>query len=187
MAGPVVAAAVILPLDSPNTLYQALAGLQDSKLLTPPQRAHFFEKIRDLALAVGVGVVSPQVIDTIGIAAAARLAMLGAINRLGHQPDHLLVDGFELPHPPAAQRAIIQGDQRCLSIAAASVVAKVTRDHLMVDLDRIHPGYGLAQHKGYVTQAHKLTLYERGPSPVHRLSYAPVQLALSHRRIWAKG
>ncbi|MFQ5855576.1 MAG: ribonuclease HII [Anaerolineae bacterium] len=182
MAGPVVAAAVILPLDRPDTLCQALAGLRDSKLLTPSQRDYYYNLIHSTALAVGIGAVPPQAIDTVGIAPAARLAMLGAISRLGHQPDHLLIDAFELPRPPAPQRAIIRGDRKCLSIAAASVIAKVTRDRIMVDLDTTYPGYGLAQHKGYVTQIHKLALYEHGPSPIHRMSYAPVQFATRENR-----
>lgn len=184
MAGPVVAAAVILPLDSPELILELLSGLQDSKLLTVAQRDRFFEKVQDVALAVGVGSASPKIIDAIGIALAAKLAMLGAISRLGHQPDHLLIDAFELPRPPAPQRAIIGGDRKCLSIAAASVIAKVTRDRMMVDLDSIYPGYGLARHKGYVTRAHKLALYEQGPLPIHRMTYAPVQLALTRRRVW---
>jgi ribonuclease HII len=184
MAGPVVAAAVILPLDNPHRLTQTLAGVQDSKRLTASQRDYLFPKILGVALAVGVGVVSPQIIDTIGITRAARLAMLGALNRLGHRPDHLLIDGFELPDPPAPQRAIIQGDQKCLSVAAASIAAKVTRDRIMRDLDEVYPGYGFARHKGYITRDHKLALYHQGPSPVHRLSFAPVQTVLMWRRIY---
>lgn len=184
MAGPVVSAAVILPLDSPDRLRQVLSGVRDSKLLSPSQRNAYLYIIHKTALAVGVGMMSPEIIDTIGIAWAAKLAMLGAVNRLGHPPDYLLVDAFELPRPPAPQRAITRGDRRCLSIAAASVVAKVTRDRLMVDLDDAYPGYGFARHKGYVTRAHKLALYERGPSPVHRMSYAPVQFVIAHRRFF---
>lgn len=183
MAGPVVAAAVILPLNAPAKLRQMLAGLRDSKLLSAAQRDTFFDRIRAIALAVGVGVVSPYVIDTIGIAPAARLAMSGAVRRLGHSPDYLLLDAFELPHLALPQRAIIHGDRKCLSIAAASVIAKVTRDRLMSELGRVYPGYGLAQHKGYATRAHRLALYQHGPSPIHRMSYAPVRRALTRRRV----
>jgi ribonuclease HII len=184
MAGPVVAAAVILPLHAPDALCRTLAGLRDSKLLTPSKRDHFFDLIHRTALAIGVGAASAPVIDTVGIAPAARLAMLGAISRLGHQPDHLLIDAFELPCPPAPQRAIIKGDRKCLSIAAASVIAKVTRDRLMVELDAAYPEYGLARNKGYVTQAHKLALHHHGPTSIHRLSYAPVQAELARRHAW---
>lgn len=182
MAGPVVAAAVILPPDAPDALLRSLAGLRDSKLLTASQRDHYFDKIQRIALAAGVGTVSPLIIDTVGIAPAARLAMLGAISRLGYRPDHLLIDAFELPHPPAPQRAIVRGDRKCLSIAAASVIAKVSRDRLMIELDRAYPDYGLARHKGYITQAHKLAVYRHGPSPIHRMSYAPVRFVLARRR-----
>jgi len=186
MAGPVVAAAVILPLDAPNALRRTLAGLRDSKLLTAAQREKYFHLIHRTALAVGVGMASAPVIDAVGIAPAARLAMRGAVSRLGHPPDHLLIDAFELPHPPAPQRAIIKGDRKCLSIAAASVIAKVTRDRLMVQLDDVYPDYGLARHKGYVTQAHKLALHQHGPLAIHRLSYAPVQAELARRHVWVK-
>lgn len=182
MAGPVVAAAVILPLDDPAALYVALNGVRDSKLLTPSQRDRLFDVIHAHVPAVGVGMAWPVIIDTIGIAKAARLAMRGAVSRLGHTPDHLLIDAFELPAPPAPQRAIVKGDRKCLSIAAASIIAKVTRDRLMIKLDDVYPGYGLAGHKGYVTRAHKLAVYEYGPSPIHRMSYAPVQLVLAHQR-----
>lgn len=180
MAGPVVAAAVILPVDASDALCGTLAGLRDSKLLTAQQRDEFFTLIHACARAVGISTVSPNVIDTIGIAAAARLAMRGSVSRLGHQADHLLVDAFSVPGVPTPQQGIIKGDQKCLSIAAASVVAKVTRDRLMVNLDECYPGYGLARHKGYVTAAHKQVLFERGPTEVHRLSYAPVAAAVQH-------
>ncbi len=182
MAGPVVASAVILPLDVPDTLCETLAGVRDSKLLTPAERDACFDVIHATALALGAGVVSPAIIDTVGIAHAARLAMRGAIGRLGHHPDFLLLDAFELPAPPAPQRAIIKGDRKSLTIAAASIIAKVTRDRLMMELDDVYPGYHLASHKGYVTQAHKLALYKQGPSPIHRVSYAPVQFVLTHQQ-----
>lgn len=182
MAGPVVAAAVILPVDGSDALCRALAGLRDSKLLTGRQRDRFYDLIYVCALAVGVGSASPDIIDSIGIGAAAKLAMRGAVGRLGHQADHLLVDAFNVPGVPTPQQGIVKGDQKCLSIAAASVVAKVTRDRLMIDLDARYPGYGLARHKGYVTPAHKQALFERGPTPIHRLSYAPVATVVQHRR-----
>ena len=177
LAGPVVAAAVILPLDDPDALLAALHQVRDSKLLSPHHREQLFETIRHTAIAVGVAAVSPLLIDVLGIARAARLAMREAVVRLSCKPDFLLVDGFELTDSPAPQRAIIQGDRQSLSIAAASIVAKVSRDRMMIELDDRYPGYGLARHKGYGTRDHRLALHERGPSLIHRFSYAPVRRA----------
>jgi len=177
LAGPVVAAAVILPLETPSELLSALHEVRDSKALTPAHRERLFETIRHVALAVGVAAVSPLLIDVLGIAPASRLAMRNAVLRLALQPDFLLLDGFPLPLLSTPQRAIVQGDRQCLSIAAASIVAKVSRDRMMVELDARYPGYGLARHKGYGTQAHRAALLEHGPTLVHRFSYTPVRQA----------
>ncbi len=181
LAGPVVAAAVILPLASPAELLATLREVRDSKVLTPAHRERLFELIHRVALAVGVAAVSPRLIDVLGIAPASRLAMRNAVQRLTLPPDFLLVDGFPLPLLAAPQRAIVRGDRQCLSIAAASIIAKVSRDRMMVALDARYPGYGLARHKGYGTQAHRAALIERGPTPVHRFSYAPVRQAAMHQ------
>ncbi len=176
-AGPVVAGAVILPVDQPN-LAQHLEGVRDSKQLTPRQRDHLYEVIRCAALAVGVGIVPPDMIDELGIVPATRQAMRLAIAQLNPLPDFLLIDYLHLPEVSIPQKSITNGDTLSLSIAAASIVAKVTRDRWMVQLDNRYPGYGFAQHKGYGTRQHREALARLGPSPVHRLSYAPVRLML---------
>ncbi len=173
-AGPVVAAAVVLPLGRPD-LAQALSGVRDSKQCTPRQRDQLFGRIRDVALAVGVGSVLPGRVDAIGIVPATREAMVQAVGRLGVAPDALLIDALRLPSLPLPQRPLIKGDARSLSIAAASIVAKVTRDRMMVSLDARYGGYGMARHKGYGTRQHQQALALLGPSPVHRLSYAPLK------------
>ena len=173
LAGLVMAAAVILPLD--NEL-PWLCKVRDSKQLTPKQREELCRDIRRDALAVATGKVCVREIDALGIAEAARIAMELAIQTLPLKPDYLLIDGFPLPQVPIPQKAIIKGDSRCLSIAAASIVAKVARDSIMVEMDVRYPGYGFAQNKGYGTESHLLTLRERGPCPIHRRSFAPVYL-----------
>ena len=150
-AGPVVAAAVILP-DNAMRL-AALRGVRDSKLLTPAQRQALFDKIHQAALAVGVGMASHAEIDDMGIVPATRLAMQRAVERLAPAPDALLIDALKLPDVPLPQRVLFHADTLCLSVAAASIVAKVTRDRLMVELDAQYPGYGFARHKGYGTPA----------------------------------
>ncbi|HID85849.1 MAG TPA: ribonuclease HII, partial [Anaerolineae bacterium] len=138
-AGPVVAGAVILPLDAPD-LVERLEGVRDSKELTPRQRDRLFERIRATALAIGVGIVSPTLIDVLGIVPATRLAMGAALRNLPLPPDALLIDGLPLS-ACRLSKWLVNGDRLCLSIAAASIVAKVTRDRLMVELEAIHPGY----------------------------------------------
>lgn len=166
LAGPVVAAAVVLPPDA------RLDGLDDSKKLTPKRREILMERVYAEALAVGVGRCSPGEIDRLNILQAALEAMRRAAADLALPPHVLLVDGNRpLPTAPCAQETLIGGDARSLSIAAASVVAKVTRDRLMVSLDRDYPHYGWAQHKGYPTAAHYAALAEHGPSPHHRRSF----------------
>lgn len=173
LAGPVVAAAVILPLGQ-SSLLQSLAEVNDSKLLTAPQRQRLAVLIEEVALAVGVGVSSSWEIDAIGIVAATRRAMVRAVRALPLQPHLLLIDALRLPEVHCAQRAIVKGDRLCLSIAAASVIAKVHRDAWMCMLHEACPGYGFDVHKGYGTAAHQQALVTRGPSPIHRRTFAPV-------------
>ena len=175
-AGPVVAGAVILPASA--ALRLALAGVRDSKQCSPAERNALYEVVCRDALTVGVGVVPAAVIDAIGIVPATRRAMREAVAQLSPAPDHLLIDALLLPDVAVPQRAIIKGDALCLSIAAASIIAKVTRDRLLVALDAEHPGYGFAQHKGYGTPAHRRALVERGVCVEHRRTYAPIRRLL---------
>ncbi|WP_376791946.1 ribonuclease HII [Thermoflexus sp.] len=172
-AGPVVAAAVILPPD-PGWLRQHLAGVRDSKTMSPAEREALFPEILRVAVAVGVGMAGPEEIDAIGIVPATRLAMERALKALAVTPDALIIDALTLA-VPLPQRVIVRADARCLSVAAASIVAKVTRDRWMVEMDRLYPGYGFAGHKGYGTPAHRQALRAHGPCPIHRRSFAPVR------------
>ena len=172
LAGPVAAAAVIIPYRLRAAWF---AHVRDSKLLSPPQRERLSQRIREVALAVGVGVVSVEIIDTRGIAVATRLAMKQAIEQLAPPPDCLLIDFVRLPEVPLPQKGVVDGDSLCFSIACASIVAKVARDKLMVELDKTYPGYGLARHKGYGTREHLACLRRLGPCPLHRRSFKPVQ------------
>lgn len=175
-AGPVVAAAVILPSGDPQ-LGQALDSVRDSKQLSPRQREMLYERIRTVAVAIGVGVVSPQDIDALGIVPATRRAMVTAVAQLSPPPDFLLIDALQLAELPLPQKSIIKGDALCLSIAAASIIAKVTRDRLLVAFEATYPGYGFARHKGYGTRQHRAALHHLGPCHIHRRSYAPVRAA----------
>jgi ribonuclease HII len=172
--GPVVAAAVILP-ERLGSLSRA--GLKDSKQLTREEREKLDRRIRRMALAVSVAEVDAETIDRVNIYQASRMAMLAAVHGLALAPDHLLIDAMRLDHP-CAQTRLFYGDALSLSIAAASVVAKVHRDRLMREADLAHPGYGLAAHKGYGTPAHRRSLAELGPCPLHRRSFAPVRVRL---------
>ncbi len=169
--GPVVAAAVILP---ERTASLAKAGLTDSKQLTHEDREALDRRIRRIALAISIAEIDAATIDRVNIYQSSRQAMLAAVFGLSVQPDHLLIDAMTLNHP-CAQTKLIYGDSLSLSIAAASVVAKVYRDALMCELDRKHPHYGLASHKGYATPEHRRALQLHGPSPLHRRSFAPVR------------
>jgi ribonuclease HII len=169
--GPVVAAAVILP-ERISSL--AAAGLTDSKQLLHVDRERLDKQIRHMALSVCVGVVDAKTIDRINIYQATRTAMLTAVNGLSIAPDHLLIDAMVVDHP-CPQTKLFYGDSLSLSIAAASVVAKVFRDAMMCELDSIHPQYGLASHKGYATPQHRRALLEHGPCALHRRSFAPVR------------
>ncbi len=166
--GPVVAAAVMLPRGC------SLQGLTDSKQLTERQREDFDARIRACAQAWAIATVDVETIDRINIRRASLLAMRTAVEQLALAPDFLLIDGRDTIDWPCAQQAVVKGDARSLSIAAASVLAKVHRDRLLVQLDTVYPGYGLARHKGYGSAEHLAALHRLGPTPLHRRSYAPV-------------
>lgn len=172
LAGPVVAAAVILPrhIDAPW-----LGRVKDSKQLNSATRELLFHHIHEVAIAIGVGVASHEIIDAQGIVTATRLAMRLAIDQLSPPAETLLIDYMQLPEVKLPQKGVVNGDSRCFSIACASIIAKVTRDRLMMELDRNYPGYKLAQHKGYGTSEHLACLCRRGPSPIHRHSFKPVR------------
>ena len=165
LAGPVAAGAVILPKDC-RILY-----LNDSKKLSEKRREELFEEIKEKAAAWSVGIVSPARIDEINILQATYEAMRDAVGRLGVTPDVLLNDAVTIPGLPMKQVPIIKGDAKSLSIAAASVLAKVTRDHMMAEYEEMFPGYGFAKHKGYGTAAHIQAIRELGPCPIHRRSF----------------
>jgi ribonuclease HII len=164
---------VVLPLEKTD-LAKSLAGVRDSKQMTPNQREHWASAIRQFAMEVGLGVATSKEVDELGLIAATREAMARALSDLRKQPEHLLIDHLPLPDITLPQTVLTRGDSRALSIAAASVIAKVTRDHMMVDLDEHHPGYGFARHKGYGTAQHRAALTDLGPCPSHRFTYAPV-------------
>lgn len=165
--GPVVAAAVILPPDT------RIRGLRDSKQLLPEERERLAKIVEGRAIAMAIEEVDAETIDRVNIYQASRMAMSAAVLRLDPRPDHLLIDALrlDLPH---AQTSIVYGDSLSISIAAASVVAKVYRDRRICELDQEYPGYGLASHKGYATPEHREALKNRGPCPLHRKSFAPV-------------
>lgn len=173
-AGPLVAAAVMLPTAG-LAVGRALDGVRDSKRLSASQRERLYARIHHVAVGVGVGVVSPRLLDAVGLSAAGQLAMAMAVRRLPRPPDFVLSDAFTLRLIRLPQQAIVHGDALCLSIAAASIVAKVTRDQMMCELDRAYPGYGFAQNKGYGTSQHARSLGRHGPSDLHRRSFAPVR------------
>ena len=169
LAGPVVAAAVVLPIGV------RIDGVDDSKKLSPETRERLFDVIMAQALRVGVGMASAKVIDRINILQATRLAMQEAVGKLSPQPDFLLIDGISRIASPLPQQTIKKGDSLSLSIAAASIIAKVSRDRLMRELDLKHPGYGLAGHKGYGSASHMEAIRQLGPSPIHRLTFGGVK------------
>ncbi len=171
LAGPVAVGAVILPA-SGRDLLEELRGVRDSKLMTPLARQRLRPAIEACALSWGVGWASAEEIDAFGITAAARLAALRALEGLSLFPDFLLTDfRLELPELDLPQAALVSGDQKCLSIAAASVLAKTWRDDRLRGLDGDFPGYGLARHKGYGTAAHRAAIEERGYSEAHRRTF----------------
>jgi ribonuclease HII len=172
-AGPVVAAAVVLPSDVAG-LASILKGVRDSKQMTAANRARWAPKIRHIARGVGVGLATNGEIDELGLLPATRLAMLRALSELSHAPEYLLIDHLPLPEVDLAQAALTRGDARVLSIACASVIAKVYRDQIMDQMDHEHPGYGFAEHKGYGTRAHQQALHDLSPCEIHRRSYQPI-------------
>ena len=168
LAGDVVAAAVILDPGRP------IPGLSDSKKLTPGQREKLFPLIQDQAIAFAVARASVAEIDQLNILQASLLAMMRAVQGLPHVPQLVYVDGNRCPTWQYRSQAVVKGDSRLASIAAASILAKVTRDRDMDELDSRFPGYGLAQHKGYPTKAHMEALHRLGPTAIHRRSFGPV-------------
>lgn len=172
LAGPVVAAAVIIP---GTVKANWLDRIRDSKQLNPATRELLFPYIQEIAISVGIGASSHEVIDAKGIVKATRLAMKQAIDQLLPSPQHLLIDYMHLPEVLLPQKGIIYGDSLCFSIACASIVAKVARDRMMVEFDKIYHGYGLARHKGYGTGAHLDCLHRLGPCPIHRRSFRPLK------------
>ncbi len=177
LAGPVVAAAVIL---SPEADHEPLlaAGVRDSKLLTPSRRDRLFELVRQQAEGWAVGLVAASEIDRLGIVAATQQAMGLALRQLPMPPEALLIDYLRLPEQTLPQQPITHGDQLSLSIAAASILAKVTRDQMLVAYETAYPGYGFARHKGYGTEAHRAALAHLGPCVLHRRSFRPLREAL---------
>lgn len=170
--GPVVAAAAILPLGC------SLPGLTDSKQLSEKKRTELDVEIRSCAIAFSIAAVDAATIDQINIRRASLLAMRIAVEQLALSPDYLLIDGIDTIDWPCPQQSVIEGDARSLSIAAASVLAKVHRDALLVEFDSMYPGYGLARHKGYGSREHLDALQRLGPTPLHRRSFSPIAQAL---------
>ncbi|RIK34935.1 MAG: ribonuclease HII [Chloroflexi bacterium] len=172
LAGPVVAAVVIVPAHS--HCQGVWTEVCDSKLLTATQRSELVPRIQAAAVAWGIGAADAAVIDAMGIAAATKAAMTTAIRRLAPQPDFLLIDWVRLPQVSIAQESRVKADRDLVSVAAASILAKVWRDHLMAALHDCYPRYGFDQHKGYGTAAHRAALAEHGPCPEHRHTFAPI-------------
>jgi len=169
LAGPVVAAAVILPEE------RQIAGVDDSKKLTETKRNSLFDIIMQQAVSVGVGISDSQTVDRINILQATLRAMESAVASLTPQPDCLLIDGISKTALQIHQKTIKKGDSLCLSIAAASIIAKVTRDRMMEAYDREYPGYGFAGHKGYGSASHMAAIAALGPTPIHRLTFRGVK------------
>ncbi len=172
LAGPVIAGAVILDPERP------IEGLRDSKRLSALRRDALFDQIRERALAWAVGRAEVEEIDRINILQATMLAMRRAVEALEPFAEHALIDGNRCPELACTSQAIIRGDSKVAAISAASILAKVTRDREMLELDKRYPGYGLARHKGYPSKAHIEALASLGVSPIHRRSYAPVRRLL---------
>ena len=172
LAGPVVACAAVLPVHPSGDW---LSGIRDSKQLTPRKREAALERMRHASVAMATGAASSAEIDDIGIIEATRTAMARAINALPIRPDFLLLDAILLPDVDIPQHSIIKGDAKHISIAAASIVAKVTRDGMMRDYDAEYPGYGFARHKGYATRQHMEGLENLGACAIHRRTFAPVR------------
>lgn len=176
-AGPVTAAAVILHND-PLALAPLLGVVDDSKKLTPRARERLFDVIQAHVATLGVGCATAEEIDALGILPANRLALTRAVDALPAPPDFLLLDYLTLPELPLPQRGVVHGDAISLSIAAASIIAKVTRDRWIAAQEMVYPGYGFARHKGYGTAEHRAALARLGPCAMHRHSFAPVAAVL---------
>ena len=181
LAGPVVAAAVVLDPARP------IAGLRDSKKLSPLRRTQLAVLIRERAVAFGIGVATPAEIDALNILQASLLAMRRALQRLAVRPDRIIIDGNKAPHladlfGDCCIETLVRGDDLVPAISAASILAKTWRDAMMAELDLQYPGFGLARHQGYPTAAHLAALARLGPSPVHRRSFAPVRSLLGPAR-----
>ena len=176
-AGPVTAGAVILPLD--EKCIQALEGVRDSKQLSAKKREYLYEVIQEVAIAWQVAHVLPTEIDQMGILPATRTAMRTAVEQLSPAADALVIDAVKFPEWEIAQVSLIKGDQRSLSIAAASILAKVSRDRLMREMELSYPGYGFGQHNGYGTKKHREALSVLGPCEIHRKSYRPIRILLN--------
>lgn len=174
LAGPVVAAAVILP-DLGEMANENISLIRDSKQLSPKGRERANALIAEIAVGTGIGMAGNDEIDNNGIASATRLAMGRALDELMPRPDHLLIDAMPLAWRNVPYKAIVGGDRLATVIAAASIVAKVYRDALMIVLDKEYPGYGLASHKGYSTEAHRSAIFALGASPIHRLTFSPLK------------
>lgn len=176
--GPVVAAAVLLTSAQQQQLQ--LLGVRDSKQLSPQRRSDLAQKIRAIALSIQLAYATPRTIDRLNILQASLQAMSRAVNRLQPTPEHCLVDGsHQLPNLPCSQETLVKGDQQSMAIAAASIVAKVWRDTLIIRLSRHYPAYDLANNKGYGTPNHRTALFQQGLTPLHRLSFRPCRLAQS--------
>jgi ribonuclease HII len=173
-AGPVSAAAVILPLDDPTQIAR-LGDVRDSKLCTPRQREALYVNICEIATSWAVSLVPACRIDEIGIVPATRQAMREAIATLDPSPEALLIDALRLPSISVPQCSVKKGDRKCLTIAAASIIAKVTRDRAMMVAEETLPGYGFERHKGYGTRYHRQALHRLGPTHMHRWYFAPVR------------
>jgi ribonuclease HII len=171
LMGPVVAGAVILP-DVIRARWKD--KVRDSKQLRPTERETLYECIKEKAVTVGTGVSSNATIDEVGIAKATRLAMIAAIKQLRPEPQFVLIDYFRLPETPLPQKGVVDGDSLCFTIACASIIAKVTRDRLVVAMAAEYPDYGFAGHKGYGTSEHLANLRRKGPCPLHRKTFHPV-------------
>jgi ribonuclease HII len=177
LAGPVVAAAVILP----GNIDSSWLGLvKDSKQLSPARREFLFHHIHETAIAIGIGSVNCEIVDTRGIVRATRLAMKLAVEQLSPPAEALLIDYMRLPEVRLPQKGVTGGDSMCYCIACASIIAKVARDRLMTEMDSTYPDYGFARHKGYGTREHLACLSRLGPSAIHRRSFKPVRDMIQH-------
>jgi len=171
LAGPVVGGAVVLRIGD------RIPGLNDSKLMTPTDRDRVDLIIKRRAIAVSVCAVDHTQVDRLGLYKARILASAGAVAGLSVKAEYLLIDAFDVPDTPLPQMAVIRGDKVCASIMAASIVAKVARDRAMIEYDRLYPGWGFADHKGYATPSHRAAIRRLGPSPIHRTSWAPFRVS----------